>query len=190
MLLRFWCVSKILITLLSALNLYHNFIDFSFSKISLIYLFLKMCRFKKRKVISLTLHWSISIEYCVPQSSSSSTGSGSAGLYLDAYEVSFPLEENAERPPAYHLNQGQQMIDGTPSVLLLEPLHFCFLSKKAFPSPIGELWGNYNNSSTYVRIKYLNIFFSLSFPSFLIIDASASPCIFPPLSPLSLVFAF
>lgn len=57
-------------------------------------------------------------EYCVPQSSSSSSaGGGGAGLYLDAYEVSFPLEENVERPPAYHLNQGQQMIDGTPHLL-------------------------------------------------------------------------
>uniref|UniRef100_A0A3B4TF90 Coiled-coil domain containing 106b n=1 Tax=Seriola dumerili TaxID=41447 RepID=A0A3B4TF90_SERDU len=45
----------------------------------------------------------------MPQSSSSSAGGG--GLYLDAYEVSFPLEESIERPPAYHLNQGQHMMD-------------------------------------------------------------------------------
>ena len=58
----------------------------------------------------------------MPQSSSSSSaaagggggGGGGGGLYLDAYEVSFPLEESIERPPAYHLNQGQQMMDGTP----------------------------------------------------------------------------
>ncbi|KAI3358897.1 hypothetical protein L3Q82_015292 [Scortum barcoo] len=51
-------------------------------------------------------------EHYMPQSSSSSSsGGGGGGLYLDAYEVSFPLEESIERPPAYHLNQGQQMMD-------------------------------------------------------------------------------
>ncbi|XP_031732376.1 coiled-coil domain-containing protein 106-like isoform X2 [Anarrhichthys ocellatus] len=47
-------------------------------------------------------------EHYMPQSSSSSSsggGGGGGGLYLDAYEVSFPLEESIERPPAYHLNQ-------------------------------------------------------------------------------------
>lgn len=44
-------------------------------------------------------------------------GGGGGGLYLDAYEVSFPLEESIERPPAYHLNQSQQMMDGTPHLL-------------------------------------------------------------------------
>lgn len=53
------------------------------------------------------------------QASSSSAapaagGGGGGRLYLDAYEVSFPLEESIERPPSYQLNQGQQMIDGTP----------------------------------------------------------------------------
>lgn len=33
-------------------------------------------------------------------------------MYLNAYEVSFPLEENAEQPPAFQLNHGQQMMDG------------------------------------------------------------------------------
>ncbi|XP_019961274.1 coiled-coil domain-containing protein 106-like [Paralichthys olivaceus] len=47
-------------------------------------------------------------EHYMPQSSSSA---GGGGLYLDAYEVSFPLEENMERPAAYHLNQGQQMME-------------------------------------------------------------------------------
>uniref|UniRef100_A0A665U482 Coiled-coil domain-containing protein 106-like n=1 Tax=Echeneis naucrates TaxID=173247 RepID=A0A665U482_ECHNA len=49
----------------------------------------------------------------MPPSSSSSSSSaaaaaaaaGGGNLYLDAYEVSFPLEESIERPPAYHLNQ-------------------------------------------------------------------------------------
>lgn len=52
----------------------------------------------------------------MPQSSlaaaASSSSAGGGGLYLNAYEVSFPLEENIERPPPYHLNQGQQMMDG------------------------------------------------------------------------------
>ncbi|XP_029299295.1 coiled-coil domain-containing protein 106b [Cottoperca gobio] len=47
-------------------------------------------------------------EHHMPQQSSSG---GGGGLYLGAYEVSFPLEESIERPPAYHLNQGQQMMD-------------------------------------------------------------------------------
>ncbi|KAK2830829.1 hypothetical protein Q5P01_018760 [Channa striata] len=53
-------------------------------------------------------------EHYMHQSSSSSAApaaAGGAGLYLDAYEVSFPLEESIERPPAYHLNRGQQMMD-------------------------------------------------------------------------------
>ncbi|XP_034456848.1 coiled-coil domain-containing protein 106-like isoform X1 [Hippoglossus hippoglossus] len=49
-------------------------------------------------------------EHYMPQSSSSAAGGG-GGLYLDAYEVSFPLDENMERPAAYNLNQGQQMMD-------------------------------------------------------------------------------
>ncbi|XP_068566768.1 coiled-coil domain-containing protein 106-like isoform X2 [Cebidichthys violaceus] len=58
-----------------------------------------------------------------PSSSSSSGGGGGGGgggLYLDAYEVSFPLEESIERPPAYHLNQGQQMMD---EPVVQEPPH-------------------------------------------------------------------
>uniref|UniRef100_A0A8P4K3L9 Coiled-coil domain containing 106b n=1 Tax=Dicentrarchus labrax TaxID=13489 RepID=A0A8P4K3L9_DICLA len=47
-------------------------------------------------------------------------GGGGGGLYLDAYEVSFPLEESMERPPAYHLNQGQQMMD---EPMVQEPPH-------------------------------------------------------------------
>ncbi|XP_059206182.1 coiled-coil domain-containing protein 106b [Centropristis striata] len=52
----------------------------------------------------------------MPQTSSSSGG----GLYLDAYEVSFPLEESIERPPAYHLNQGQQVME---EPMVQEPPH-------------------------------------------------------------------
>lgn len=54
-----------------------------------------------------------------PSSSVAAGGEGGAGgLYdLDAYEVSFPLEESIERPPAYRMNQGQQMMDGTPHLL-------------------------------------------------------------------------
>ncbi|XP_029985522.1 coiled-coil domain-containing protein 106-like [Sphaeramia orbicularis] len=33
------------------------------------------------------------------------------GLYLNAYEVSFPLEENMDPPPSYHLTNGTQMTD-------------------------------------------------------------------------------
>lgn len=55
-------------------------------------------------------------ERYVSQSSSSSSAAGGSGggggLYLNAYEVSFPLEENVERPAAYHMNHGQQMIEG------------------------------------------------------------------------------
>ncbi|XP_073319563.1 coiled-coil domain-containing protein 106-like [Pagrus major] len=65
-------------------------------------------------------------DHYMPQSSSSSAaaaaggGGGGGGLYLDAYEVSFPLEESIERPPAYHLNQGQQMMDES---VVQEPPH-------------------------------------------------------------------
>ncbi|XP_034561566.1 coiled-coil domain-containing protein 106-like [Notolabrus celidotus] len=48
-------------------------------------------------------------EHYMPQASSSSGAAG--GLYLDAYEVSFPLEGSMERPSAYPLNHGQQMMD-------------------------------------------------------------------------------
>lgn len=55
-------------------------------------------------------------EHYMPQSSSSSSaagdGRGGGGLYVDAYEVSFPIEDNTERPPAYLLNHGQQMVEG------------------------------------------------------------------------------
>ncbi|XP_042362830.1 coiled-coil domain-containing protein 106-like [Plectropomus leopardus] len=47
-------------------------------------------------------------EHYMPQPSSSS---GGGSLYLDAFEVSFPLEENIQRPAAYHLNQGQQVME-------------------------------------------------------------------------------
>ncbi|KAM6899539.1 coiled-coil domain-containing protein 106-like [Xenentodon cancila] len=57
-------------------------------------------------------------DHYMSQSSSSSSsvaaeggGGPGGGMYLDAYEVSFPLEESVERPPAYHLNHGQQMMD-------------------------------------------------------------------------------
>ncbi|XP_035537283.1 coiled-coil domain-containing protein 106-like [Morone saxatilis] len=60
-------------------------------------------------------------EHYMPHSSSSGGGGGGGGgLYLDAYEVSFPLEESIERPPAYHLNQGQQMMD---EPVVQEPPH-------------------------------------------------------------------
>ncbi|KAL3043525.1 hypothetical protein OYC64_003397 [Pagothenia borchgrevinki] len=55
-------------------------------------------------------------EHYMPQP----TSSGGGGLYLDSYEVSFPLEESIERPPAYHLNQGQPMMDGP---VVHEPPH-------------------------------------------------------------------
>lgn len=55
-------------------------------------------------------------EHYEPQLSTSSAAAGGGGegggMYLNAYEVSFPLEDNAERPPTYHLNHGQQMMDG------------------------------------------------------------------------------
>uniref|UniRef100_A0A3Q4BE07 Uncharacterized protein n=1 Tax=Mola mola TaxID=94237 RepID=A0A3Q4BE07_MOLML len=46
-----------------------------------------------------------------PQSSSSAAAAAPGGLYMDAYEVSFPMQAGMERPPAYHLNQSQQMMD-------------------------------------------------------------------------------
>ncbi|CAJ1083096.1 coiled-coil domain-containing protein 106-like [Xyrichtys novacula] len=59
-------------------------------------------------------------EHYVPQSSSASSSGGPGGLYLDAYEVSFPLEESVERPPAYHLNHSPQMMD---EQMVQEPPH-------------------------------------------------------------------
>nr|XP_033492388.1 coiled-coil domain-containing protein 106-like [Epinephelus lanceolatus] len=64
-------------------------------------------------------------EHYMPHSSSSSSGGvggggGGGGLYLDAFEVSFPLEEGIERPPAYHLNQGQQVME---EPVVQEPPH-------------------------------------------------------------------
>ncbi|MEQ2201016.1 hypothetical protein XENOCAPTIV_006322 [Xenoophorus captivus] len=63
-------------------------------------------------------------ERYISQSSSSTSATGGSGggggVYLNAYEVSFPLEENVERPPAYHLNHEQQMIE-EPGIQ--EPLH-------------------------------------------------------------------
>ncbi|XP_034016248.1 coiled-coil domain-containing protein 106-like [Thalassophryne amazonica] len=38
-------------------------------------------------------------------------GGGGRGLYMDAYDASFPVEENVERPPSCHLDHGQQMMD-------------------------------------------------------------------------------
>ncbi|KAM9737265.1 coiled-coil domain-containing protein 106-like [Menidia menidia] len=66
-------------------------------------------------------------EHYMPQSSSSSVGGGGgggggagSGLYLDAYEVSFPLEESIERPPVYHMHHGQQMME---EQVVQEPPH-------------------------------------------------------------------
>ncbi|XP_068603589.1 coiled-coil domain-containing protein 106-like [Brachionichthys hirsutus] len=59
--------------------------------------------------LALRMTWKINheapchTENYMPQTSAGAAGGG--GLYLDAYEVSFPLEESAERPPAYHLDQ-------------------------------------------------------------------------------------
>uniref|UniRef100_A0A3B4F415 Coiled-coil domain-containing protein 106-like n=1 Tax=Pundamilia nyererei TaxID=303518 RepID=A0A3B4F415_9CICH len=46
-----------------------------------------------------------SLAAAASSSSAAGGGGGGGGLYLNAYEVSFPLEENIERPPPYHLNQ-------------------------------------------------------------------------------------
>uniref|UniRef100_A0A3Q2NPK9 Coiled-coil domain containing 106b n=1 Tax=Fundulus heteroclitus TaxID=8078 RepID=A0A3Q2NPK9_FUNHE len=46
-----------------------------------------------------------------PNTPATGGSGGAGGLYLNAYEVSFPLEESVERPPAYHLNHGQQMVE-------------------------------------------------------------------------------
>lgn len=54
-------------------------------------------------------------------------GGGGGGLYLNAYEVSFPLEENIERPPPYHLNQGQQMMDGMSLKMFVIPKQLMLL---------------------------------------------------------------
>ncbi|KAM9385871.1 coiled-coil domain-containing protein 106-like [Pholidichthys leucotaenia] len=51
-------------------------------------------------------------------SSSSAAARGGGGLH--AFEVAFPLEESMERPPSYHFNQGQQMMDES---AIQEPLH-------------------------------------------------------------------
>ncbi|KAK7899309.1 hypothetical protein WMY93_020162 [Mugilogobius chulae] len=39
------------------------------------------------------------------------SSAGGGGLYLDAYEVSFPLDESVERPQAYHASHGPRMVD-------------------------------------------------------------------------------
>eukprot|EP00066_Takifugu_rubripes_P005234 XP_003969145.1 PREDICTED: coiled-coil domain-containing protein 106-like [Takifugu rubripes] len=57
--------------------------------------------------------------YAAQASSSSTVPAGGGRLYLDAYEVSFPLEESMDRPPSY-LNQGQQMMD---EPVVQEPPH-------------------------------------------------------------------
>ncbi|XP_044190707.1 coiled-coil domain-containing protein 106-like isoform X1 [Thunnus albacares] len=49
-------------------------------------------------------------EHYMPHSAAAGGGGGGGG-YLDAYEVSFPPEECIDRPPAYHLNHSQQMMD-------------------------------------------------------------------------------
>ncbi|XP_047461520.1 coiled-coil domain-containing protein 106-like [Mugil cephalus] len=60
-------------------------------------------------------------DHYMPQSSApSSSSSSGGGLYLDAYEVSFPLEGNMERPPSYHLGHGQHMMD---EPVVQEPPH-------------------------------------------------------------------
>lgn len=63
--------------------------------------------------------------YAAQASSSSAVPAEGGRLYLDAYEVSFPLEESMDRPQSYHLNQGQQMMEGTPSYGLVENIQVC-----------------------------------------------------------------
>ncbi|XP_013880297.1 coiled-coil domain-containing protein 106 [Austrofundulus limnaeus] len=70
-------------------------------------------------------HETNSPEHYMPQSSSSSSaaagdGRGGGPLYMDAYEVSFPLEDHSERPPDYLLNHGQQMVEDQ---VVQEPPH-------------------------------------------------------------------
>ncbi|KAF7653310.1 hypothetical protein LDENG_00084950 [Lucifuga dentata] len=55
-----------------------------------------------------------------PEQYMSQSSGGGGGLYLDAYEVSFPLEESMERPPAYHLSHGGHVMDES---MLQEPPH-------------------------------------------------------------------
>lgn len=99
-------------------------------------------------------------EHYMPQPSSSSSSAaasssaaegrgGGSGLYLDAYEVSFPLEESIERPPAYHLNQGPQMMDGTPHPLLVYLL--CYVGVNVW-SEIGAC-----SSSSPCRASSLSV---------------------------------
>lgn len=47
--------------------------------------------------------------YMAQSAASGGAPAGGGGLYLDSYEVSFPVEESIERPPAYHL--GPRMVD-------------------------------------------------------------------------------
>ncbi|XP_029985568.1 coiled-coil domain-containing protein 106-like isoform X2 [Sphaeramia orbicularis] len=49
--------------------------------------------------------------YMTHSASSGPASAGGGGLYLNAYEVSFPLEENMDPPPSYHLTNGTQMTD-------------------------------------------------------------------------------
>lgn len=63
-------------------------------------------------------------EHCVGHVGHSAEASAQGGgLYLDSYEVSFPLGESVERPTAYHANHGPRLVDET---LVQEP-----------PSPYG-----------------------------------------------------
>lgn len=68
-----------------------------------------------------------SLAAAASSSSAAGGGGGGGGLYLNAYEVSFPLEENIERPPPYHLNQGQQMMDGMSLKMFVIPKQLMLL---------------------------------------------------------------
>ncbi|KAF7211525.1 coiled-coil domain-containing protein 106 [Nothobranchius furzeri] len=69
---------------------------------------------------STSRHEASTPEHYIPQSSSAAATEGGGGVYLDAYEGSFPLEERAEHPTSYHINQNQQMIE---EPVVQEPPH-------------------------------------------------------------------